>query len=356
MKIRIGVLTSGAVVLLLLTARLAWPQATQVHPPIVDMHLHAHTLSMYGTPPPTICTNDQEVSYPAVDPRDSRPLKYEQLKSCRVRQSAPSTDAELQRATLEILQRYNIRAVTTGPLEQVTKWRAAAPDRIIPALPFDDYVDSAGGILGAPGYGRGPGAFRRLFQEGRFALFAEISTQYNGLSPADESLEPYFALAEELDIPVGIHMGEGPPGAAYFSSPKYRARLTSPFLLEEVLVRHPRLRVYVMHYGSPLVDEMMSMLYSHPQLYVDVAGNDWTLPRKEFHSHLRRLVEGGFGKRILFGSDAMIWPRTIEVAIQSIESADFLTAEQKRDIFYNNAARFLRLEQAEAARHFGNQN
>ena len=111
-----------------------------------------------------------------------------------------------------------------------------------------------------------------------------------------------------------------------------------------------------MHYGSPLVDEMMSMLYSHPQLYVDVAGNDWTLPRKEFHSHLRRLVEGGFGKRILFGSDALIWPRTIEVAIQSIESADFLTAEQKRDIFYNNAARFLRLEQAEAARHFGNQN
>lgn len=345
MKTRIGVLISHSVVLLLSAVSSAWPQAAQVHPPIIDMHLHAHTLTMYGTPPPTICTNDQEVSYPAVDPHDSRPLKYEQLKSCRTRQSAPSTDQELQRATLEILQRYNIRAVTTGPLELVTKWRAVAPDRIIPAVPFDDYVDSTGGVLGAPDFGRGPDAFRRLFQEGRFALFAEISTQYNGLSPADESLQPYFALAEELDIPVGIHMGEGPPGAAYFSSPKYRARLTSPFLLEEVLVRHPRLRIYVMHYGSPLVDEMMSMLYSHPQLYVDVAGNNWTLPRKEFHSHLRRLVEGGFGKRILFGSDAMIWPGTIEVAIQSIESADFLTVAQKRDIFYNNAARFLRLEQ-----------
>ena len=69
MKIRIGVLISRSVVLLLLTARLAWPQAAQVHPPIIDMHLHAHTLSMYGTPAPTICTNDQEISYPAVDPR-----------------------------------------------------------------------------------------------------------------------------------------------------------------------------------------------------------------------------------------------------------------------------------------------
>jgi uncharacterized protein len=129
--------------------------------------------------------------------------------------------------------------------------------------------------------------------------------------------------------------------------------LTSPFLLEELLIRHPRLRVYVMHYGSPLVDEMIAMLFSHP-LYVDVAGNDWSLPRKEFHSHLRRLVEAGFGKRIMFGSDAMVWPQTIPVAIESIESAEFLTEEQKRDIFYNNAARFLRLSDAEVARHRGN--
>ena len=140
-------------------------------------------------------------------------------------------------------------------------------------------------------------------------------------------------------------MGEGPPGASYVWSPKYRARLTSPFLLEEVLIRHPRLRVYVMHYGSPLVDEMLAMLYSHPQLYVDVACNDWSLPRKEFHNHLRRLVEAGFGKRIMFGSDQMVWPQTIKVAIESIEEAEFLTREQKRDIFYNNAARFLRLDE-----------
>jgi uncharacterized protein len=77
---------------------------------------------------------------------------------------------------------------------------------------------------------------------------------------------------------------------------------------------------------------------------VDVAGNDWGLPRKEFHGHLRRLVEAGFEKRIMFGSDEMVWPGTITVAIESIESADFLNREQKRDIFCRNAARFLRLD------------
>ena len=50
-------------------------------------------------------------------------------------------------------------------------------------------------------------------------------------------------------------------------------------------------------------------------------------------------------------SDQMIWPQTIPVAIETIESADFLTREQKRDIFYGNAARFLRLSEAEIARH-----
>jgi hypothetical protein len=95
---------------------------------------------------------------------------------------------------------------------------------------------------------------------------------------------------------------------------------------------------------------MISMLLAHPQLYVDVSGNNWMLPRTQFHDHLRRLVEAGFEKRIMFGSDAMIWPGTIDVAIQSIETAPFLTEGQKRDIFYGNAARFLRLNQQEIAR------
>jgi predicted TIM-barrel fold metal-dependent hydrolase len=47
---------------------------------------------------------------------------------------------------------------------------------------------------------------------------------------------------------------------------------------------------------------------------------------------------------MLFGSDQMIWPETIRLAIETTESTDFLTDEQKRDIFYNNAARFLRLD------------
>src|SRR3954466_41981 len=92
---------------------------------------------------------------------------------------------------------------------------------------------------------------------------------------------------------------EGPPGAAYLAYPNYRAALTSPFQLEKVLIRHPKLRLYAMHYASPLVDEMIAMLYSHPQLYVDVAQNDWGFPRAHFYNQLKRLIDAGFEKRIM---------------------------------------------------------
>ena len=63
------------------------------------------------------------------------------------------------------------------------------------------------------------------------------------------------------------------------------------------------------------------------------------------------LVRAGLGTRVMFGSDQMIWPGVIEPSIQTIEDAPFLTRRQKRDILYNNAARFLRLSPEVIARH-----
>ena len=125
---------------------------------------------------------------------------------------------------------------------------------------------------------------------------------------------------------------EGPPGGVHvIGPPAYRVSLGKPLLLEAVLVRHPKLRVYVMHYGSPFVDEMIAMLFSHPNLYVDIACNDWGFPRKQFYEHLRKMVDAGFEKRIMFGSDQMVWPATIGKAIETVEMAPFLSKSQKKD-------------------------
>ena len=61
----------------------------------------------------------------------------------------------------------------------------------------------------------------------------------------------------------------------------------------------------------------------------------------------------GFGKRVMFGSDQGDWPGVIEPAIAIVEGAPFLTEEQKRDILYHNAARFLRFTDAQMSKHHG---
>jgi predicted TIM-barrel fold metal-dependent hydrolase len=89
---------------------------------------------------------------------------------------------------------------------------------------------------------------------------------------------------------------------------------------------------------------MIAMMYQYPQLYGDLSTITWVIPRPAFHRYVEALVRAGLGNRLMFGSDQMRWPAKIDEAIEAIEEADYLTAEQKRDILYNNAARFLRLE------------
>jgi predicted TIM-barrel fold metal-dependent hydrolase len=239
---------------------------------------------------------------------------------------SPASDDDLRRQTLALMERYNVIGVASGPAEYVRRWQAAAPNRII-AGTEEAPLDSV----------------RAWTKAGQIKVLGELGFQYGGLAPGDSLPAQYFALAEELDLPVALHMGPGPPGAPYRGTPAYRMRLSDPLLLEETLVKHPKLRLYVMHAGWPMLDNMVGLLWAHPQVYVDVGVISWAIPRKEFHSYLRRLVEAGFGKRILFGSDQMVWPEALRIAIENVEAAEFLTLSQKRDIFYNNAARFLRL-------------
>ena len=74
------------------------------------------------------------------------------------------------------------------------------------------------------------------------------------------------------------------------------------------------------------------------------------IPRSAFYDHLEGLVRAGLGKRLMFGSDQMRWPQKIGEGIEAIRHAPFLTAEQKRDILFNNAARFLRLDERAATK------
>jgi hypothetical protein len=256
-------------------------------------------------------------------------------------------------ATLDAMKNLNVKfTVLIGTYNQLGEINADNSMQFLPSLTFpceNGKMPNTGAQCFEDNSVFPPlNQLREQIKNGKIKVLGELNAQYLGIAPNDSRLEPYYALAEEMDIPVGIHLGIGPPGVAYSASrfppvksPNYSAAAGSPMLLEEVLTKHPKLRLYAMHAAYPFRDEMIYMLYMHPQLYVDVSVLQWVIPRTAYYSYLKTLVEAGFAKRIMFGSDGNA--DKLKDGIKAIMDADFLTAEQKNDILYNNAAKFFRL-------------
>ena len=257
-------------------------------------------------------------------------LSFCRPEPCKGDVPATVDPIRLLKKTLEVMDQYNIVLGFLSGVDHSTvkEWKRAAPERFI-ASPF---------ILkpGSPD----PEKLRQEYTSGHLSGMGEIGTQLIGISPNDTRLDPYFTLAEELDLPVLIHtLGIGP------YMPDFRCAAGNPLLLEDVLVRHPKLRLYLENAGYPYKEEMIAMMYQYPQLYADVSTITWVIPRTAFYDYLRALIRAGLGKRLMFGSDQMVWPEKIGAAVEAINQAPFLTDGQKRDILYNNAVHFLRLEE-----------
>lgn len=265
--------------------------------------------------------------------------------------SMATTGAELFPLTLAELKRNNIKlAVLSGPLETVREWRAQATGSFIGAPLFPMAYLDISTTWRLSRYAPKVDEVREAHRTGEIGVIGEITAQYAGLSPGDPILEPFWDLAEELAIPVGIHTGTGPPGGTRLY-PDRRVGLGNPILLDDLLAQRPDLRLYLMHAGYPYLQETIAILHMYPQVHADLSAINWRIPRAAFQRYLRSLVVAGFGKRLMFGSDSEAWPEAIGLAIEAIDSAEFLSKEQRADIFYNNAARFLRLTDDEIAKH-----
>ncbi len=130
---------------------------------------------------------------------------------------ASADEASHMEACLGLMQRLNIvRAVVSSGgahHEAVLRWAARAPEKVLIGYALNDPVKVDLGLL------------RKEHAAGRLQILGEIGTQYEGIAPNDPRMEPIYALAEELDLPVALHMHPGPPGAPYppFGLAKMRA-------------------------------------------------------------------------------------------------------------------------------------
>ena len=323
----------GVAVLLIAPVALRAQNTTTTAPPVIDVHVHA--MDDPGPLAVPMCPNTAK--FTASDP-STKEAPFGWVQDECTPKLYPAAKGEYMKEVLAEMERLNVTAVVFGTTDSVQKWRAASPKRVIPGTGFE-----------APGGKRVEvDQLRASFGKDGFKVMGEIGLQYQGISPSDMSVDQYFALAEELDIPVAIHMGTGGSGRANIVRPTFRGSKGDPLLLEELLARHPKLRVQVMHAGYPLIDNMLTLLQANSHVYVDVAGLIWSYPIKEVNRYIERLVDAGFEDRVMYGTDQLVWPKLMAYSISIIQNADYLTPAQKRDILYNNAARFLRIDTSAA--------
>lgn len=294
--------------------------------PLFDVHVHVSKVRPGSSPLcPWFLT-----SMPGSDPNEERISFFN--SDCTDPLMPAKDDEEMKNEIVRRIKEMNLTMIAFGDPGIMRSWMKEVPEgRIIPGIGIGNLTVEQ---------------FRDSLESGFYKVMAEVAPQYQGKSPSDMEFDPYFAVAEELNIPAGIHMGTGGNGMANITSPSFRASLGDPFLLEDLLTRHPKLKIYVMHAGYPMAENMIALMGAHAYVYVDISGMIWSYPLDEVHAYIKRLVQAGFGKRIMYGTDFMTWPRMIETSMGVIEHAQYLSEDQKRDILFNNAARFFRLDKS----------
>jgi predicted TIM-barrel fold metal-dependent hydrolase len=310
-----GIMKKLLIALALIPAVASAQRTESYRGPIIDVHLHAHT--------------DESLAQPAPNPATG--------------QMSPRTAQEHLTRSLELMKKRNVvlGIVSGSSVAVVEPWESSAPDRILKGISVDD-----------PSEFMKPGELDRLFREKRLDAFGEIAAQYAGYSPSDPAFDPYWAVAEKHGVPVGIHTGGGPPRTPYTCCPKFRLSLGDPLLVEDVLVKYPKLKVYVMHAGGFFPQNALMLMTMYPHVYVDIGALSWTpIAGDMLEPFLKEAKRRRMLDRVMFGSDQMRWPEAIELAIDRVNGLDFLTVAEKQDIFYDNAAKFLGLTPEEIARH-----
>ena len=303
----------GFILLLCLVWLLPHKEESTRDYPIIDVHNHAHK-NVIKT---SICPLTGRLG---IADEDGETLCENIL--------VPVKDGEaLMNESIRYFEKHNMYSIVmTQDFHQVEHWMAQSK-RILPGIQtgVSDFTKNK---------------VTELVELEKVVVIGEIVSQYEGIQPSSEQLDPIWELAVKHDIPAGIHLAS--PGAP---TPNFHTSYGNPLLLESTLKKYPGLRIYIMHGGWPYLEETVSILRQYPNVYIDISWISWQMPRELYYEYLEKLILYGFEKRIMFGTDQVAWPKAIEYAVKGIEYAPFLSDEQKKNIFYNNAVRFFRFSE-----------
>lgn len=136
----------------------------------------------------------------------------------------------------------------------------------------------------------------RLVEEYGF-VGAHTYPHWFELSPDDARYYPVYAKCVELDVPLQLQVGH----CLRYSAERPLRSVGRPITLDTVACHFPDVKLVGIHVGWPWTEEMISVAYKHPNVYIGVdayAPRHWPQP-------LVHYINSWGSDKVLFGTD---WP------------------------------------------------
>ena len=155
------------------------------------------------------------------------------------------------------------------------------------------------------------------------------------MAPDHAKYYPFYAKCVELDVPIMMQVGH----CLRYSADRPLRSVGRPITLDAVACDFPELRLIGIHIGWPWTEEMISVAWKHPNVYI---GSDAYAP-KYWPKEFVHFINSWGQDKVMFGTDfPVIDP---ERAIKEIEDLN-LRPDSKRKLLRDNAVRVFKLNAA----------
>jgi len=158
----------------------------------------------------------------------------------------------------------------------------------------------------------------------RYVWFHPISF---GLAFNDKKCYPLYAKCLELGIPVCFQTGH--------SAEPLPSWVGHPMYADEVAIDFPQLKIVLTHTGWPWVDEWISMLWRHPNVY----GNIGAYYPKDLDPAIIRFMDGRGQDKVLWATNGFGLTRCKKEFLELP-----LKEETKRKVLFENAVKVFNLQ------------
>lgn len=162
---------------------------------------------------------------------------------------------------------------------------------------------------------------------------AHLYPHWYDMAPDANRYYPIYSKCCELDVPIQMQVGH----CLRYSELRPLQSVGRPITLDTIACHFPELKLVGIHIGWPWVEEMISVAYKHPNVYI---GSDAYAPAYWDEKFVHFINSWG-SKKVIFGTDyPVIDPERARTEIEALN----LRPESKRRFLRDNTIDLYKLD------------